>query len=56
MPRNRLRRAAPLVAKYCADHGVAYHETTLRGAYVEMFQQFQHVSDVLIRERTAAAA
>ena len=56
MPRNRLRRAAPLVAKYCAEHGVAYHETSLRGAYAEMFQQFQHVSDVLIRERTAAAA
>ncbi|HEY2594552.1 MAG TPA: acyl-CoA desaturase [Chloroflexota bacterium] len=46
---NRLSRAAPLVREYCATHGLDYHATSLGGAYREMFQQFQHVSDVLNR-------
>jgi fatty acid desaturase len=56
LARNRLSRAAPLVREYCASHGLDYHQTSLRGAYREMFQQFQHVSDVLNDERAAARA
>jgi fatty acid desaturase len=56
LPRNRLSRAAPLVHEYCRAHGLDYHETSLGGAYREMFQQFQHVSDVLNQEQVAAAA
>ncbi|MFV2116052.1 fatty acid desaturase family protein [Micromonospora sp. LOL_025] len=29
MPRPNLRRARPLVRQFCADHDVAYHETSL---------------------------
>ncbi|WP_433309510.1 fatty acid desaturase family protein [Micromonospora sp. CA-269861] len=29
MPRPNLRHARPLVRQFCAEHGVAYHETTL---------------------------
>ena len=56
LPRNRLSRAAPLVRDYCRAHALDYHETSLRGAYREMFQQFQHVSDILIREHATAAS
>jgi fatty acid desaturase len=56
LPRNHLGRAAPLVREYCRGHGLDYHETSLREAYREMFQQFQHVSDVLIQERAATPA
>lgn len=56
LPRNRLCRAAPLVRDYCAAHGLDYHQTSLGHAYREMFQQFQHVSDVLNHERAAAGS
>jgi fatty acid desaturase len=55
LPRNRLSRAQPLVRDYCVEHRLAYHATSLGGAYREMFRQFQHVSDVLNQERAAAA-
>jgi fatty acid desaturase len=55
LPRNRLSRAAPVVREYCRTHGLDYHETSLGGAYREMFQQFQHVSDVLIQEQAASS-
>ncbi|MEV0329368.1 acyl-CoA desaturase [Micromonospora echinospora] len=29
MPRPNLRHAQPLIRKYCGEHGIAYHETTL---------------------------
>lgn len=29
MPRPNLRHAQPLIRQFCADHGIAYHETTL---------------------------
>ena len=56
LPRNRLSRAAPLVRDYCQAHNLAYHETSLRGAYREMFEQFQHVSDVLVQEHVPVPA
>lgn len=33
MPRPNLRRARPMVREFCAQHGVAYTETTLIGSY-----------------------
>ena len=56
MPRNQLRHAVPIVRAYCISHGLDYHETSLRGAYRELFQQLQHVSDVLIQEQPAGSA
>jgi fatty acid desaturase len=33
MPRPHLRRARPIVRKFCADHDIRYTETTLMGSY-----------------------
>ncbi|RZS68596.1 fatty acid desaturase [Agromyces ramosus] len=33
MPRPHLRRAAPIIAAYCREHGVTYTETTLWQSY-----------------------
>jgi fatty acid desaturase len=33
MPRPNLRRAAPIIARYCADHGVTYTQTSLLTSY-----------------------
>jgi fatty acid desaturase len=33
MPRPNLRRAAPIIAKYCAEHGVTYTQTSLLASY-----------------------
>lgn len=35
MPTASQRRARELVREYCAEIGVAYHETTLVGSWVE---------------------
>ena len=35
MPRPNLRRAQTLVAAFCADHGVAYTQTSLLGSYAQ---------------------
>jgi len=33
MPRPNLRRAQPLIRRFCAEHGIAYAQTTLFDAY-----------------------
>jgi fatty acid desaturase len=35
MPSPSLRRSQPLIAAFCAEHGVPYHETTLFGSYAQ---------------------
>ncbi|MSU23309.1 MAG: acyl-CoA desaturase [Opitutus sp.] len=44
LPRHNLRRAAPLVRKYCAERGVTYYETGMVEAYAEIFQHLHAVS------------
>ncbi|WP_204945080.1 fatty acid desaturase family protein [Micromonospora luteifusca] len=35
MPRPNLRDAQPLIRQFCADHGIAYHETTLTQSWAQ---------------------
>jgi fatty acid desaturase len=44
MPRNRLKDAKPIVEKFCADRGIAYHETSVGGSYKEIFQHLRRAS------------
>jgi len=44
MPRNRLKDAKPIVEKFCVDHGISYHETSVGGAYKEIFQHLRRAS------------
>jgi fatty acid desaturase len=44
MPRNRLRYAKPLVERFCAERGIAYHETSIGGSYKEIFQHLRRSS------------
>jgi fatty acid desaturase len=43
MPRNQLRRAAPIVRAYCQSHGLDYHQTNVADSYRELFGDFQRV-------------
>ncbi len=43
MPRPSLRRAQPLVAAFCAEHGLSYCEATLLGSYG---QALRHLNEV----------
>lgn len=36
MARNRLRAAQPIVAEFCRERGIRYHETSLLGSYREI--------------------
>jgi fatty acid desaturase len=51
MPRPNLRRAQPLIAQFCAEHGVRYVETGLFASYRHVLR---HLHD--IPERTAPLA
>jgi len=44
MPRNRLKDAKPIVEKFCVDHGISYHETSVGGSYKEIFQHLRRAS------------
>ncbi len=33
MPRPNLPRARPIIQRFCADHGITYHESSLFGSY-----------------------
>ncbi|MER7442316.1 fatty acid desaturase family protein [Micromonospora avicenniae] len=48
MPCSNLRRARPLIRRFCAERGVDYHETTLGRSWVEALR---HLHDV--RSRTS---
>ena len=43
MPRPSLRRAQPLVAAFCAEHGLPYCQATLFGSYA---QALRHLNEV----------
>jgi fatty acid desaturase len=43
MPRPSLRRAQPLVAAFCADHGLPYAESSLLGSYAQALRYLHEV-------------
>ncbi|WP_067821366.1 fatty acid desaturase family protein [Nocardia inohanensis] len=47
MPTPNLRRAQVIVRSYCADIGVAYHETGLISSYREALKHLHHVGEPL---------
>ncbi|MGH3282516.1 MAG: fatty acid desaturase family protein [Trebonia sp.] len=55
MPRPSLRRSQALIAAFCAEHYVPYHEATLLGSYA---QALRHLNDTgkLTRPGTVATA
>jgi fatty acid desaturase len=53
MPRPNLRRSQPLIAAFCAEHDVPYHEATLFGSYA---QAIRHLNATGKLTRAAAAA
>ena len=44
MPRNQLHNAQPLVERFCAARGVAYHQTSLAESYLEIFRHLKRAS------------
>jgi fatty acid desaturase len=53
MPRGNLRHVQPTVEAFCADHGVAYLETSLVASYA---QALRHLDTVAKPEKAPAAA
>ncbi len=49
MPRCNLRKARPIVAAFCREHGVTYHETGLLASYREVFTELHRASAPLRR-------
>jgi len=47
VPRARLRQLRPIVKEYCAERGVAYHETGLIASYREALTHLHHVGEQL---------
>ncbi|MBM0226178.1 acyl-CoA desaturase [Micromonospora sp. ATA51] len=43
MPRPNLRRARPLVRRFCAEHGITYHETTLMRSWAQALEHLHEV-------------
>jgi fatty acid desaturase len=52
MPRNRLRRAQPIVEAFCRDLGVSYHSTGLLASYGEGLAHL-HRASAMLRRRSA---
>jgi fatty acid desaturase len=44
MPRLNLRKARPMVMRYCREREISYHETSLAGAYAEIVRHLAKVS------------
>jgi fatty acid desaturase len=55
MPRNKLRDAADMTRRFCADHDISYHVTGVRQSFVEILQCLHETSAPLRRHRLAAA-
>src|ERR1700744_4346222 len=51
MPRPSLRRAQPLIAKFCAEHGVPYAESSLLGSYAQALRHLNQVGRQTRRRR-----
>lgn len=46
MPRQSLRRATPIVRRFCADHGIEYRETSPWAAYRQVFEHLRALARV----------
>ncbi|MCW2932187.1 MAG: delta fatty acid desaturase [Actinomycetia bacterium] len=55
MPSPSLRRAQPLIAAFCAELGVPYHEATLLGSYAQAIRHL-NTTGKLTRPRAADAS
>ncbi len=49
IPSNKLKRIQPLVERFCKDHAIAYHKTSVAGSYRDLFTHLHHVSAPLRR-------
>lgn len=49
MPRCRLREAAPIVRQFCQERGIAYRETGVVQAYVDVYRHLDRVARCLRR-------
>jgi fatty acid desaturase len=47
MPRCHLREAAPIVRQFCRDRGIAYRETGVLEAYVDVYRHLERVARCL---------
>ena len=55
MPRPHLRHVQPIVRRFCADHGIAYHETSLIDSYRQVLSHL-HAMGAPIRTPVPANA
>lgn len=55
MPRCNLRKAQPLIEKFCRDRGISYHATGLFASYRESFASLHRESASLRRSAAASA-
>ena len=53
MPRNQLRKAQPIVKRFCRERGIAYRETGLIESYRDIIDSLREVS-ILAGKRTPA--
>jgi fatty acid desaturase len=56
MPRPSLRRSRPLIAAFCAAHGVPYHEATLLGSYAQALRYLNATGKLTRRAALRAPA
>jgi fatty acid desaturase len=56
MARNRAREAHVIVQRYCAETGIAYHETSMLGSYREILAYLHAVGAPVRRPRVMRAA
>lgn len=53
MARNNLKKAKPIVKKFCLERGVPYHETSVMGSQREIVRYFHEVAAPLRAKGTA---
>ena len=47
MPRNRLRKARPIVMEFCQQRGIPYYETGALRSYREILSHMHQVTSIL---------
>jgi fatty acid desaturase len=52
MPRPSLRRAQPLIAGFCTDHGLPYTQATLLGSYTQALRHLNQIGKATRPART----
>jgi hypothetical protein len=51
MPRLNMRRAQPIIQAFCAERGIAYHETSFFESYRELLRFLNEIGAPLRAER-----